>query len=156
MCLGRVVLLLWIFCVFFSVMFCYALVCVSLYVPCRHLLGKGWPLGSRLWCLTVSLSLSHWYPWSGVVLDCIDSWSLHPYLPWVVPLLVCKTDRSLKSSLRDQRIMTTLRWDKNEYCWQQSVAPIRQHNKQSCSFMIFLDLSQNLWILQITSALHIW
>ena len=25
------------------------------------------PLGSRLWCLTVSLSLSHWYPGSGVV-----------------------------------------------------------------------------------------
>ena len=29
---------------------------------------------------TVSLSLSHWYPGSGMVLDCIDSWSLHPYL----------------------------------------------------------------------------
>ena len=30
-------------------------------------------LGSRLWCLTVSLSHSHWYPGPGVVLDCIDS-----------------------------------------------------------------------------------
>ena len=30
------------------------------------------PLDSRLWCLTVSLSLSHWYPGSGVVLDFID------------------------------------------------------------------------------------
>ena len=30
-------------------------------------------LGSGLWCLTVNLSLSHWYPGSGVVLDCIDS-----------------------------------------------------------------------------------
>ena len=49
-------------------------------ISCGHQLGKGWPLGSRLWCLTVSLSLSHWYPGSGVVLDCIDSWSLHPYL----------------------------------------------------------------------------
>ena len=29
---------------------------------------------------SVSLSLSHWYPGSGVVLDCIDSLSLHPYL----------------------------------------------------------------------------
>ena len=28
----------------------------------------------------MSLSLSNWYPWSGVVLDCIDSRSLHPYL----------------------------------------------------------------------------
>ena len=59
---------------------CYVFVRVCLYVLCGHLLGKGWPLGSRLWCLTVSLSLSHWYPGSGVVLDCIDSLSLHPYL----------------------------------------------------------------------------
>ena len=48
---------------------CYALERVSVCVPCGHLLGKGGPLGSRLWCLTVSLSLSHWYPGSGVVLD---------------------------------------------------------------------------------------
>ena len=49
-------------------------------VPCGHLLGKGWPLDSSLWCLSVSLSLFHWYPGSGVVLDCIDSQSLHSYL----------------------------------------------------------------------------
>ena len=30
-------------------------------------------LGSRLCCLTVNLSLSHWYPGPGVVLYCIDS-----------------------------------------------------------------------------------
>ena len=41
---------------------CYVFVGVQLYVLCGHLLGKGWPLGSRLWCLTVSLSLSNWYP----------------------------------------------------------------------------------------------
>ena len=28
----------------------------------------------------MSLSLSHWCLGSCVVLDCIDSWSLHPYL----------------------------------------------------------------------------
>ena len=28
----------------------------------------------------MSLSLSHWYLGSGVVLDCIDSYTLHPYL----------------------------------------------------------------------------
>ena len=44
---------------FFLSCVCYAFVHVCLYVPCGHLLGKGWPLGSRLWCLTVSLSLSH-------------------------------------------------------------------------------------------------
>ena len=32
---------------------------------------------------SVSLSLSHWYPGSGVVLDCINSWSLQPYLLYV-------------------------------------------------------------------------
>ena len=58
---------------FFLSCVCYAFVCACLYVPCGHLLGKGSPLDSRLWCLTVSLSLSHWYLGSGVVLDCIDS-----------------------------------------------------------------------------------
>ena len=52
---------------------CNAVVRVFLFVPCGHLLRKDRPLGSRLWCLTVGLSLSHWYPGSGVVLDCIDS-----------------------------------------------------------------------------------
>ena len=42
---------------------------VCLLMPCGHLLGKCWPLGSCLWCLIVTLSLSHWYPGSGVVLD---------------------------------------------------------------------------------------
>ena len=41
-----------------------------------NLLGTGWPLGSRLWCIIVTFSLSYWYPGSGVMLDCIDSWSL--------------------------------------------------------------------------------
>ena len=48
---------------------CYAFVRVYLFVPCGHLLGKGYPLGSRLWCLTLSLVFSYWYPGSGVVLD---------------------------------------------------------------------------------------
>ena len=33
-----------------------------------------------LYCLTVNLSLSHWYPGSGVLFDCIVSQSLHSYL----------------------------------------------------------------------------
>ena len=64
---------------FFLSCVCYAFVHVCLFVPCGHLLGKSWPLGSRLWCITVSLALSHWYPGSGVVFNCIDSWWLHPY-----------------------------------------------------------------------------
>ena len=58
---------------FFLPCVCYAFVCVCLYVPYGHLLGKGLTLGSRLWCPTVSLALSHWHPGSGDVLDCVDS-----------------------------------------------------------------------------------
>ena len=42
--------------------------------------GKGLTSWLLFVVSAVSLSLSHWYPGSGVVLDCIDSWSLHPYL----------------------------------------------------------------------------
>ena len=56
----------------FCFVFCYSFVRVWSLMPYGHLLGKGWPLGSCLWCLIVKLSLSHWYPGSGVVLDCID------------------------------------------------------------------------------------
>ena len=55
-------------CFFFCFVFAMPL-CASIYV----LLGKGCRLGSRLWCLTVRLSLSLWYPGSAVVLACIDS-----------------------------------------------------------------------------------
>ena len=44
--------------------------------------GKGLTSWLSFVVSTVSLSLSHWYPGSGVVLDCIDSWSLHPFLLW--------------------------------------------------------------------------
>ena len=41
--------------------------------------GKGLTSWLSFVVFSVSLSLSHWYPGSGVVLDCIDSWSLQPY-----------------------------------------------------------------------------
>ena len=47
--------------------------CFQKQIDLGYLLGKGWPLGSSSWCVIVSVSLSHWYPGSGVVLDCIDS-----------------------------------------------------------------------------------
>ena len=46
-----------ILCVFFCFAFAMPL-CVSIY-----LLGKDWPLGSRLWFLNVSLSLSPLVSW---------------------------------------------------------------------------------------------
>ena len=78
---SKAVLLLWIFYVF-SVLYLLCLCVHLLVVSYGYLLGKGWPLGFRVWCKTVSLSLSHWYPGSSMVLDCIDSWSLYPYLLW--------------------------------------------------------------------------
>ena len=51
-----------ILCFFLSCV-CYAFARVCLYVPCGHLLGKGWPLGSRLWYLTVRIGIlgQVWY-----------------------------------------------------------------------------------------------
>ena len=38
-----------LFCVY------YVFMRVCLFVPCVYLQGKDWPLGSRLWCITVSI-----------------------------------------------------------------------------------------------------
>ena len=70
---------------------CYVFVRVCSIVLCGQLLGKDWLLGCRLRCLTVIVSLSYLYLGSVVVLDCIDSWSLHPYLL----LLPCPTRKNL-------------------------------------------------------------
>ena len=54
---------------FFCLVFVMPL-CASIYFRLVVTAGKGLNFfGSRLWCLTVSLSLSHWYPESGVVHD---------------------------------------------------------------------------------------
>ena len=57
----------------FSVL-CLLCLCVRLFICALWSpAGKGLTSGSRLGCLTVSLSHSHWYPGSGVVLDFVDS-----------------------------------------------------------------------------------
>ena len=56
-------------------MFCARLFICALWSPA----GKGLTSWLSFVVSSVSLSLSHWYPGSGVVLDCIDSWSLQPY-----------------------------------------------------------------------------
>ena len=64
-----------LFCLVFA-MFCARLFICALWSPA----GKGLTSWLSFVVSSVSLSLSHWYPGSGVVLDCIDSWSLHHYL----------------------------------------------------------------------------
>ena len=58
---------------FCSVLCLLCFVRVCLYVLCGHLLVKGLTSWLSFVVSSVSLSLSHWYPGSGVVLDCIDS-----------------------------------------------------------------------------------
>ena len=72
----KAVLLLWIFYVYVLSCVCARLFICALWSPA----GKGLTSWLSFVVSAVSLSLSHWYPGSGVVLDCIDSWSLHPYL----------------------------------------------------------------------------
>ena len=47
--------------------------CASVYMCFWSPAGKGLTSCLSFVVSTVSLSLSHWYPGSGVVLDCIDS-----------------------------------------------------------------------------------
>ena len=59
--------------------------------------GKGLTSWLSFVVSSVSLSLSHWYPGSGMVLDCIDSWSLHPNLlcrAFLVTRLINAVNRS--------------------------------------------------------------
>ena len=70
---------MFLFCLVFA-MFCARLFICALWSPA----GKGLTSWLSFVVSSVSLSLSHWYPGSGVVFDCIDSRSLHHYL-----LLLC-------------------------------------------------------------------
>ena len=65
---------MFLFCLVFA-MFCARLFICALWSPA----GKGLTSWLSFVVSSVSLSLSHWYPGSGVVLDCIDSWSFQPY-----------------------------------------------------------------------------
>ena len=65
---------MFLFCLVFA-MFCARLFICALWSPA----GKGLTSWLSFVVSSVSLSLSHWYPGSGVVLDCIDSRSLQPY-----------------------------------------------------------------------------
>ena len=65
----------------FCSVLCLLCLCARLFIcALRSPAGKGLTSWLSFEESTVSLSLSHWYPGSGVVLDCIDSSSLHPYL----------------------------------------------------------------------------
>ena len=65
----------------FCTVLCLLCLCVRLFICALWSpAGKGMTSWLSFVVSAVSLSLSHWFPGSGVVLDCIDSWSLHTYL----------------------------------------------------------------------------
>ena len=84
---SKAVLLFWIINVI-SVLFCYAFMYVCLLMPCGHLRGKGLPLGSRLWCLNVKLSLS-----LGILgqMRCLIV-SIHDLYPFLCFIMECLFD----------------------------------------------------------------
>ena len=59
---------MFLFCLVFAMSLCASVKC-ALWLPA----GKGLTSWLSFLVSAVSLSLSHWYPGSGVVLDCIDS-----------------------------------------------------------------------------------
>ena len=83
---------MFLFCLVFA-MFCARLFICALWSPA----GKGLTSWLSFVMSSVSLSLSHWYPGSGVVLDCIDSWYLHHYLLLLSELFCLCCVAALKS-----------------------------------------------------------
>ena len=59
---------MFLFCLVFAMFYARLFIC-ALWSPA----GKGLTSWLSFMMSSVSLSLSHWYPGSGVVLDCIDS-----------------------------------------------------------------------------------
>ena len=107
---------MFLFCLAFAV-FCARLFICALWSPA----GKGLTSWLLFVVSSVSLSLSHWCPGSGVVLDCVDSWSLHHYLLlWIFQWKVCiqleLTDINIKgtrgATIRQKAYCDILRYGK--------------------------------------------
>ena len=70
---------------------CFVRVC--LYVLCGHLLGKGWPLGSRLWCLLwvchfpIGILGQVWYLILSIPDLCTLTYFYSPYTLWWYTLI---------------------------------------------------------------------
>ena len=126
------VLFLWIICVCVCVL-CFSCIRVCSLQPCGHLLGKGCPLGSCWWCLLYFCYFPMWYPWSGVVLDCIISWScrLSSFFFWIW------------SSMNDPfiKVLTEFIKGENQFNWSS------RNSKYGKTF-IFKTAGHTLWKLE--------
>ena len=99
---------------------------------CGHLLGKGWPLGSLV-CEAL-LRFRHfpmWCPWSGVVLDCTDSSSLHSSL-----LYLLINDWQIIDILNKTRKLCLRGFDKRS----KHFKTFEFHNSIMCPFVFIMTL----------------
>ena len=117
---------------FCSVLCLLCFVRVCLYVLCGHLLGKGWPLGSRLWCLLwvchfpIGILGQVWYLIVSIpdlcnLITLVPNYSLwmHTHI-WcfrsqisllhVQALWVLETTKREKSEVIQQNYMFSLQW----------------------------------------------
>ena len=76
-----------LFCGSFFSVFCLLCFCARLFI-CALWSTAGKGLNSWLSFVVSNCEfVTYWYPGSGVVLICIDSWSSHPYLFWFISKL---------------------------------------------------------------------
>ena len=127
-------------------MFCARLFVCASWSPA----GKGLASWLSFVVSSVSLSLSHWYPGSGVVLDCIDSWSLQPYL------LLCQIFYS-KKGLQTKRPAVTI----YIFMCRSSFYPPKMLRGclvcvicDSSSFRSFIFKIKTLWLLTQWTCVH--
>ena len=103
---------LWIICVIYVL--CLSCFRICSLLPCGRLERGGWPLGSCLWCLLWFCYFPMLCPVTGVVLDCIDLWSLLSFLlslcikVWSFALLIL----SYLSKISHENEIIWSHWDK--------------------------------------------
>ena len=114
--------------------------------------GKGWPLGSHLWCLIVTLSLFHWYPGSGVVLDCINSWSSPSFLLkslrcWFIMLINVKMPTIIGILSFMSRINFVLSWVEHGFFYNYDLEltqwPEISHHPKRGSAVSYIEMLCN-------------
>ena len=135
-------------------MFCARLFICASWSPA----GKGLTSWLSFVVSSVSLSLSHWYPGSGVVLDCIDSWSLQPYLLLLMHICYSKIHflqlgpfKLIKTTLNSLNVLEGLSQVLNRY-------PKGSHNTWATwfNYRVWLINRYNLQRISVIRISSIW
>ena len=131
--------------------------CRHLEISVSHLVRENiFKKDSRLWCLIVSLLLCHWYPGSGVVLDCIHSWSLPCFLLWrtyelgheISNNVVCATSKCSDQYAHTCRLIGAFASRLN-ILWMLTVFGVSKLKKRLHRF-VWVYTCQNTTLLEVT------